>query len=296
MNKAWIVALVIVLLPSSAGAVTASEVRKHLEYSLLVKGEIETNAEGEVSSVNVEKPEKFPPGLVDYVKQQVSGWKFEPVLVAGKPARARSSMSLLVVAKKLANKDVSIGIRNASFGRQELKEGEFVSPLDKKPPVYPRGLAAKGVSGTVYVLLKVGRDGTVEDAAVEKVNLRVLAKEHVMESWRAALSEAALETLTTWRFSVPTTGEYADDQAWSIWAPVDFELVNAKGEPVDGNGNVIADDGYGKWKTYVRGPSRPILWLAEDRPGFSSDSLEEGGVYMAEDEKGPKLLTPLDRS
>ena len=73
MKKAWIVALVIALLPAWAGAVTTSEIRNKLEYSLLVKGEIETNAQGEVSSVNVDKPDKFPPGLVDYVIQQVSG-------------------------------------------------------------------------------------------------------------------------------------------------------------------------------------------------------------------------------
>lgn len=206
MKKAWIVALVIALVPSAAGAVTASEARRKLEHSLLVKGEIETDAQGDVSSVTVEKPEKFPPGLVDYVTQQVSRWKFEPVLVEGKPMRARSVMSLLVVATKLPNKQVSIGIRNASFGRQAPKPGEYVSSLDMKPPVYPRSLAAKGVSGTVYVLLKVGRDGSVQDAAVEKVNLRVLAKEHVMQSWRETLSEAALEALRTWRFSIRRSG------------------------------------------------------------------------------------------
>lgn len=294
MNKAWIVALVIASMPSVAGAVTASEARRQLEHSLLVKGEIETDAQGEVSSVTVEKPEKFPPGLVDYVTQQASRWKFEPVLVDGKPMRARSAMSLLVVATKLPDKQVSIGIRNASFGRQMPRQGEYVSPLDMKAPVYPRGLAAKGVSGTVYVLLKIGRDGSVQDAAVEKVNLRVLAKEHVMESWRAALSESALETLRTWRFAIPASGRHADDQAWLVWAPVDFGLYNDNGKRVDANGNLTTDS-YGKWKTYVRGPSQPIRWLLEDRPGFSSDSLEGGGVYMAEDDKGPKLLTPLDR-
>lgn len=284
MKKAWIVALVIALLPSSAGAVIASEARKHLEYSLLVKGEIETNAEGEVSSVNVEKPEKFPPGLVDYVKQQVSGWKFEPVLVAGKPVRAHSSMSLLVVAKKFANEDVSIGIRNASFGRQEPKEGEFLSVLNAKPPVYPGDMQAKGVSGTVYVLLKVGRDGTVQDAAVEKVNLRALAKEKVMEFWRAALAGAALKALKEWTFVVPTKGDMADDQSWSGWVPVNFELGNAN----NGQG------GYGKWKIYIPGPRQSIPRVSEDRPGFSTDSLADGGVYMLKQDNGPKLLTPLD--
>ena len=122
---------------------------------MLVKGEIETNAQGEVSSVNVDKPDKFPPGLVDYVKQQVSGWKFEPALVAGKPVHTRSAMSLLVVARKLPNKEVAIGIRNASFGRQQLKEDEFISAPSRKQPVYPYSMRAKGVVGTVYELVRV---------------------------------------------------------------------------------------------------------------------------------------------
>ena len=210
MKKAWMVALVIALLTAWAGAVTTSEIRNKLEYSLLVKGEIETNAQGEVSSVNVDKPDKFPPGLVDYVIQQVSGWKFEPALVAGKPVHTRSSMSLLVVARKLPNKEVAIGIRNASFGRQQLEEDEFISALSQKQPVYPYAMRAKGVAGTVYVLVRVGRDGKVQDAVVERVNLRVLAKEHVMESWRAALSGAALEAIKEWTFVVPTKGPYVD--------------------------------------------------------------------------------------
>lgn len=284
MKKTWILAVVVALLPVLAGAASNSEIRKHVEYSMLVKGEIETDAEGAVSSVSVDKPDKFPPGLVDFVKQRVTRWKFEPVLVAGRPARARSSMSLLVVARKLANEEVSIGIRNASFGHQQPKKGEFLSALSAKPPVYPEAMQAKGVSGTVYVLLKVGRDGTVQDAAVEKVNLRTLAKEKVMESWRASLADAALKALKTWTFVVPTKGALADNPSWYGWVPVNFDLGNAKG----GQG------GYGKWNTYIPGPRQPIPWLSENQPGFSSDSLADGGVYMAEQDNGPKLLTPLD--
>lgn len=292
MKKAWIVAVVIASLPVLAGAASRSEIRKQVEYSMLVKGEIETDAEGGVGSVTVDRPDEFPAGLVDYVKQQVSEWKFEPVLVAGAPVRARSSMSLLIVAKKLANEDVSIGIRNASFGSTTRKAGEILSVLSMQPPVYPGAMKGKGVAGTVYVLLKIGRDGAVQDAAVEKVNLRVLGKEHAMQSWRASLSDAALKAARGWTFVVPTKGDLADDRFWSGWVPVNFELVNAEGEPVDARGNTVAG-GYGKWKIYVRGPSQPIPWLAEGQPGFSPDSLEQGGVYMAGKDIGPKLLTPL---
>lgn len=295
IKKEWILVVLCALLPLSAGATSRSELRKQVEYSLLVKGEVETDVEGGVSSITVDRPGKFPAGLVDYVKQQVSLWKFEPVQVAGAPVRARSSMSLLVVARKLANEGVSIGIRNASFGKQEFEPGEVVSALSRPPPAYPPAMLAKGVAGTVYVVLKVGRDGTVQDAAVEKVNLRVLDKEHVMASWRAALSEAALDATRAWTFAIPTKGKYAGDASWSMWAPVNFELVNGKGEPVDARGNPVAG-GYGQWKAYVRGPSQPISWLAQGRPGFSPDSLEEGGVYMVEKDIGAELLTPLGGS
>ena len=39
---------------------------------------------------------------------------------------------------------------------------------------------------------------------------------------------------------------------------------------------------------------RQIAWAEDDRPGFSPDSLAEGGVYMIGQNKGPKLLTALD--
>ena len=292
VRKTWIVALVIALLPAWASAVSMSEIRHKLEYSLLVKGEIETRAQGEVSSVNVDKRDKFPPGLVDYVKQQVSGWKFEPALVAGKPAHTRRSMSLVVVARKFPDKGVAIGIRDASFGPQQLKEDGFIYALSQKQPVYPSSMRAKGVAGTVYVLVRVGRDGKVQDAVVERVNLRVLAKEHVMESWRAALSGAALEAVKEWTFIVPTKGPYGDAPFWPAWAPVNFEIKNAKGAVINAPANAV-QEGYGKWKTYVRGPRQSISWLLENRPGFSSDSLEEGGVYVAENDTGPKRLAPL---
>jgi hypothetical protein len=52
--------------------------------------------------------------------------------------------------------------------------------------------------------------------------------------------------------------------------------------------------GYGKWEVYIPGPRQTIPWSKEERPGFSPDSLADGGVYMLGMSTGPKLLTPLD--
>lgn len=282
--KAWIVAILIALLPVSATAATRAEIRKQFEYSMLVKGEVETNAEGGVSAVTVDRPDEFPPGLVDYVKQRVSNWKFEPVIVSGKPVRARSSMSLLVVAKRLANHDISIHVRNVSFGGETPKEGEILSVSRTTPPLYPKAVAAWGVSGTVYLVLKVGADGELQDAMVEKVNLRTLGKESAMESWRAALSDAALKAVREWTFVPPTKGALAKDDFWFGRASVIFEMKDAK------------QDVYGKWRAYIPGPTHDIPWVHQERREFSPDSLADGDIHMLGRNNGPKLLTALDGS
>ena len=168
--KTWIVAvlMLIALLPGAAAAATRSELLKQVEYSMLVKGTIETDAAGNVSSAAIEKPGKFPAGLVEYVQQQVAAWKFEPVLVNGQPKRARSNMSLLVVAKRLEKEGVTIRIRNASFDVEGLPGAlheQMLAPVKMTPPFYPESVAAAGVAGTAYVVVKVGKDGNVQDPA-----------------------------------------------------------------------------------------------------------------------------------
>ena len=284
MKKTWIVAVLIALLPVLAGAATRSDIRKQIEYSMLVQGVIETDVGGNVGAVTVDKPEKFPEGLVAYVQQQVSGWKFEPVLVDGKPMRARSKMSLLVVAKRPDKDTISIRILNANFDGDGKgpQEGEVVSPLQRTAPLYPESVAAAGVTGTVYVVVKIGPDGTVQDAVVEQVNLRVLGKEKVMAAWRSALSDSALKAARGWTYKLPTRGEQASASFWSARTPISFMMHGT--DP----------DRYGKWQVYLPGPRQNIPWFSSEAASVSPDSFADGGVYMLGQSKGPKLLTPLD--
>ena len=285
MKKTWIVAILIALLPVLADAASRSDIRKQIEYSMLVQGVIETDVAGNVSAVTVDKPEKFPEGLVAYVQQQVSGWKFEPVLVDGKPMHARSQMSLLVVAKRPDKDTISIRIRNANFDGdgKGLQEGEVLSTLQMTPPLYPESVAAAGVSGTVYVVVKVGQDGTVQDAVVEQVNLRAMGKEKVMAAWRGALSDSALKAARGWKFKPPTRGGQASASYWSVRVPTDFKMFG-----------IDRPDRYGKWQVYLPGPRQNIPWWSNEAASVSPDSFADGGVYMLGQNKGPKLLTSLD--
>lgn len=283
MKKVWIAALAIALCPSMANAIKPSEIRKQIESSMVVRGAIETNADGSVGSLAIDKPEKLPTGVVDFVQKRVSAWKFEPVLVDGEPVRARSQMSVRVVARMIDKDSYSITIRSAYFDGESPKEGEALSSKKRTPPSYPKSVAMSGASGTVYVVLKVGRDGRVVDAIVEQVNMKTLGAEKAMNSWRSALADAALKAARNWTYVPPVRGPLVDREFWSTRVPIDFRIDDTM------------QTAYGKWEAYIPGPRQTIPWSRnEERPGFSPDLLAEGGVYMQGLNAGPKLLTPLD--
>ena len=282
MNKAWIVTFVLSLLPLAASAAPKAEVLKQVESSMLVKGTIDIDTDGGVSSLAIDQADKFPGGLVGFVQKQVKDWKFEPVVIEGKARRARTPVSLRVVARKIDDDNYSIAIRNAHFDGELPKEGESLSSKRLKPPHYPLSVARSGATGTAYVVVKVDASGRVTDAIVEQVNLRTIGTTKEMESWRAAMADAAVAAARSWTFIPPVVGEAADDDFWSARVPVDFEM------------DIGRKFVYGKWEIYIPGPRQSIPWSKEDRPSFSPDSLAEGGVYMIGQDKGPKLLTVLD--
>lgn len=51
------------------------------------------------------------------------------------------------------------------------------APKDMQPPAYPVNAFRGGATGVVYLLLKIGRAGKVEDVVAEQVNLTALVPE-----------------------------------------------------------------------------------------------------------------------
>ncbi|MET0893500.1 MAG: energy transducer TonB [Pseudoxanthomonas sp.] len=277
-NVALVLAL---LLPVAAGAVSRAETLRQVESSMLVKGTIETSAGGSVTSVLLDKPEKIPPGVVDFVQKQVMAWKFEPVMVDGTARPARSPMSVRVVARVQEGDSYVISIRNASFHDDNPREGEAITRASIRAPRYPDPVLRSGAQGTVYVVAKVERDGRVSDAVVEQVNLRTIGTRNEMAAWRKALGDATLRAVREWKYTPPVRGEMADDEYWQVRVPVDFKMDNHRYV-------------YGKWEMYIPGARQTLPWSPErERPGFSPDSLAEGGDYLIGQDHGLQLLTPL---
>lgn len=267
------------LLVGFAAFAGVGSVRKQIEASVLVTGTIVVDREGKTQSLTLDHEDKLPREAVAVVRDAAARWRFEPVLIDGRPVVAQTGMSVRVVAKQLPDDRYGIRIGGVAFGTEAAKPEATVRSGTLAPPRYPRYAGEAAARGTVYVVVKVGRDGTVEDAVVEQVNLRVITTEGQMAKLRRIFADSALRAALKWTFIPPTEGEEAGEEFWLMRVPVKYSFEGDE-EP-----SVYA------WQSYIPGPVQTIPWeTGEAESGFSPDAVPEGSVYLAG--SGPKLLTP----
>jgi hypothetical protein len=282
MGKRLWMALVLIASAGTAMAAGPAAVRKQIESSLLVKGTIDITAAGTVAGYAIPGSETLPSGIKAMIAREVPQWRFEPVGLRAGATVARARMSLRFVAKQVAGDKFTIAIRGANFGGEEAATST-PGKRSMTAPGYPDQAARAGVGGTVYMALKIGRAGRVEEAVVEQVNLRAVDDENAMQRWRALLAQASLRAARRWTFMPPTTGDEVDAPYWSARVPVDFIAPGARAPDQK------------KWQAYVPGPRAVIPWRADATDagaGAGADALASGDVYPLDG--GPRLLTALD--
>ena len=259
-------------------------VRERVESSMVVRGTVSIEADGSVSALQLDKEESLPVGVVGMVRNAAMKWRFEPILRDGAAVRALAPMSLRVVARKLDADGYEISLRGINFARLDGRDDPHnIASIDMKPPRYPEQAFRAGVSGTVYLLVKVGRDGKVEDAFAEQVNLTVLSRENEQRRARELLAKSALAAARQWSFRVPSEGPEAAQPFWNVRVPVSYALDRGAAEGQDA----------GRWVSYVPGPRERAPWRGDaEQIGFSPDALVDGSVNLV-DNQGPRLLTPL---
>lgn len=280
--KTGLVGLICILMACTVSAKGPAAVRKQAEASMLVTGSVEITPDGSVSSYALDQADKLPPAVVQVVQQNVPHWKFQFDGQQATPMKAK--MSLRMLAKRVDDKHASVSISAAQFGEDHRGPGENVSYKTRQPPRYPQLALHSRVSGTVYVLVRVGRNGQVEDAAAEQVNLKIYASDHDMNLFRDDLAKAALAAARQWTFNTPTTGKHVDDAYWVARLPVSFYI-----RPLGSSTEMTP---YGKWQSYIPGPRQLVPWsekntLLSDAP----DAVPDGGIYQLN--QGLKLTTPL---
>lgn len=247
---------------------------------MLVTGNIQVDTRGKVTGYTLDHKDKLPSGVVRLLDQAVPNWTFEPVLMNGKAVNASTDMSIRVVAKKDSEETYSIGIRGASFGDNSARPEEQPQAESLAPPDYPENAVRAGVTGTVYLLVRVERDGRVGDVIAEQTNLGVVADEKSMAGWRRRLEDVSIRQSRKWKFVPPLEGKTAGEAFWVVRVPVVYSLDGPPKEPL-----------YGVWEGYIPGPRHSSPWGDNEGIGFSPDTLAPGGAYVAG--SGLKLKTEL---
>lgn len=286
--KRWLLGLFCLVLSSAVTAAGTSKVRERAVGSMLVTGWIDVGPTGKVVHFDLDQPSKLPPMVIQLIGQTLPGWMFEPVEVAGKPVIAKARMSLRVIAEPVGSGRYQIRLVGADFGVPDGKSTLATDELREKlvtAPQYPATFAG----GTVYVLMMINRQGRVEQAFAQQVNLRVVASDAQMRAFRDSLSRASISAALHWTFIPPTTGSEAGEPYWLARIPISFERYGEK--PV----------AYGRWDVYIPGPVQSAPWLHQ-MPTIANDKLivahvdstpPEGDLSLT---NGLRLITRLDGS
>lgn len=281
--KRALMGLFCVLLSCGVLAAGPSAVRKRTEVSMLVTGSILVSPDGGVQSYTVDQADKLPATVVDLLGKNVPTWKFEPVTVDGKPVLAKAKMSVRIVGKRVDDSHDAISIAGAQFGENDRAAGESISYKTREAPAYPRMAVESRVPGTVYLVLRVDRQGQVANAVAEQVNLEAYGNDFQMDRFRQVLADATLKAATHWTFTIPTAGKHAADDYWVVRVPVHFELSPA--------GQSSPRDAYGHWHVYVPGPRQPVPWIENKLIAGSADAMPAGGIQQLD--QALHLTTPL---
>lgn len=283
--KRILVGVLALVLSLQAWAAGPASVRDNVEVSTLLTGSIVVGPEGQVAEYAIDQPEKIGSGILDLVKANVGRWAFQPTLMDGTPVRVRNKMHIRIIANPREGGDFAVRLGGVGFFPFKEEEGGQLASLKMTPPRYPVSAARAGAGATVYLALKVGRDGSVQDVIAEQVNLPFVSAENTMKHIRKVFADASIQAARQWKFAPPVKGDDVHAAYWTLRVPVDYAMGSSK-----------KDLQYGEWEAYVPGPRLPVPWEdLRDLPSFAPDSMVANGDFY-QTGKGVRLLTPLQGS
>ncbi|MEA9589984.1 hypothetical protein VC279_22720 [Xanthomonas sp. WHRI 10064A] len=259
--------------------------RLQIEASMNVTGELTLTPDGTVTAVALVDEERLPAAVRERIKHSVAAWRFDPVKDDGNALPARLPMSLLLVAKPGDDNQYRVSIRSAHFGGQ-TPQGVSAQPNGMAPPPYPANAFRGGATGVVYLLLKIGRDGKVEDVVAEQVNLTALVPESKRARWRKEFADASIAKARSWTFTPATAGSERNAPFWEMRVPVTFDIAASEKD---------LDAKQKKWQSYLPGPRQTASWRMQNDAAATTDSpdaLPGSGLFSVRGE-GVRLITPL---
>lgn len=263
----WLIALSICTAPA-----LAHSAKDRIQASMRVSGTITVSPQGAVATYTIDKPDKLPKPVVKLLGKNIPLWRFQPVRRDGHPVRAKATMHVRVVARPVAGNRYNISIAGSWFGNGHPSSSQDINVRHRVRPYYPRAAVHARVSGTVYLLVQVDRQGRVDHLIARQVDLRIKGMPSQMRGWRHLLAKSAMRAVRDWTFNIPTSGRQAHKDQWVVRIPVDYRLHGI---------GIPAAPGYGQWDTYVPGPLNSAPWLKPADMDGDIDALPAGGAYLA---------------
>lgn len=261
--------------PPAGGDAERSEhmdrMRQQVVGSMVLSGTLAIDAEGGVTGYAIDRSDKVPPQVMQHVARYVPHWH---VKNAGGIA-GEKRFGVRVVATPQGDGNFALALVGASITERHDPERDLARDGRFKRPAYPRAHAGDGISGTVYMLLKVELDGRVHDLAAEQVDLDFVGTPMEVAQVRADFAAHTAAAARQWRFRLPAEGPLSMEPYLVVRVPVRYAM---KALPA-----------YGEWEYYVPGPRRSVPWARQDGLAFGAgepETLELLGV-------GPRLETPL---
>lgn len=226
------------------------------EFTLSLGGELVIDERGAVKRYQLD--DGLAPVLSDLVQRSVEAWRFEPVLVDGKPVVARTRMRLSLLAQDLGDGDYQLKVGSVGFGEPKPRP-------DQAPPRYPKAALKAGVEARVILTLRVDAEGNVVDALPYQTSLSRKGHE---ARFRKLFEDVSLEAVRGWKYQpgeeiggVPVAGV--------VLVPLEYTLAQGSTKKEMERHNK-------RWRSYLPGPVTPAPWAdAPTLPAAAGDVLAE---------------------
>lgn len=279
--RPWLKAVVVLVLFMGIAA-HADDARPPSEASMLVTGTITLNGDGTVRSYTINHASRLSGVVIGVIQHNLPDWKFQPP--EGHPDGVSGRMTLRMLSRPIDDKRDRVSIGGANFYDDPVDKAWHVTVKSRGMPNYPMAALRVRESGTVYLLLRVARDGHVQDAFAEQVNLDAYASKPLMSELRERFAHSALAAAKDWTFNVPTQGKTADYPCWYVRVPVTYVLLS-KGE--------MPSDYESQWHAYVPGPRADVPW-SDYHPATARRSDAMASTSVQEEGGSLQLLSSLE--
>lgn len=211
------------------------------QYVITASGTLEIDPAGKVHAFELST--RLDPQIADAIQRRVDGWRFQPILVDGRPVIASTQVHLTLEARADDNQ-VGLWINDVIFG--SLMQG--TDDARRRTIRYPVPALRAGLGARVMLAVRADAAGKVLEIHPYQTSLSRELSDRQASRYRQAFEKAATRAIREWEFEsaesidgVPAGG--------SFMVPIEFQLLSSPVASLDGT-----------WRAYVPGPISEPAW------------------------------------